>query len=231
VRFLDSTAYVVTFRQTDPLYVVDVSNPTQPVVRGELLLTGYSSYLHPTGDGRLIGIGQDVNAQVRRTGLQLSLFRVGSSGDPTRLSVYQLPGGSSQAEFDPHAFLYWAPTGLLVVPIWDYVTTSGSGGGALPIAPRGSVRATPLQSSGGVAVPPVTPYPLQSVTGVLLLHVSDTALSPIGLITQPSWTNSAPAEQIQRSLIIDGTLWTLGTDALMASDPDTLTQLAYVPLG
>jgi hypothetical protein len=232
VRFLDSTAYVVTFRQTDPLYVVDLSNPTQPAVRGELLLTGYSSYLHPTGDGRLIGVGQDVNAQVRRTGLQLSLFRVSSSGDPTRLSVYQLPGGSSQAEFDPHAFLYWAPTGLLVVPIWDYVASGTSGGGALVVPPPTVGRTAPRPSnSSSVAVPPTAPYPLQSVSGVLLLHVSDTSLNPIGLITQPSWNNPGGLEQIERSLIIDGTLWTLSTGALMASNPETLDQLAYVPIG
>ncbi|HEX6724326.1 MAG TPA: beta-propeller domain-containing protein, partial [Gaiella sp.] len=59
VRFIGDTGYVVTFRQVDPLYVLDLSAPSRPRVRGELKLLGYSAYLHPVGDGLLLGIGQD----------------------------------------------------------------------------------------------------------------------------------------------------------------------------
>jgi uncharacterized secreted protein with C-terminal beta-propeller domain len=117
VRFLDTLAYVVTFKQTDPLYTVDLSDPTRPTVRGELKITGYSSYLHPIDGNRVIGIGQDVNARVQADGTQVSLFDVSNVDNPTRLSVYQIPGAHSNAEYDPHAFLYWPATGLLVVPL------------------------------------------------------------------------------------------------------------------
>ncbi|MEV6929589.1 beta-propeller domain-containing protein [Dactylosporangium sp. NPDC051485] len=117
VRFIGSAGYVVTFRQTDPLYTLDLSNPSAPRVMGELKITGYSAYLHPAGDGRLIGVGQEANAQGRVQGLQVSLFDVHDMASPARLAQFQVPGGSSPAEFDPHAFLFWARSGLLVVPM------------------------------------------------------------------------------------------------------------------
>jgi uncharacterized secreted protein with C-terminal beta-propeller domain len=96
---------------------VDLSNPNRPTVRGELKITGYSSYLHPIDGNRVIGIGQDVNARVQADGTQVSLFDVSRVDNPTRLAVYQIPGSRSDAEYDPHAFLYWPATGLLVVPL------------------------------------------------------------------------------------------------------------------
>ena len=70
VRFIDTVGYVVTFRQTDPLYTIDLSDPTKPRVVGELKITGYSAYLHPIGDGLLMGVGQDATDQGRRLGAQ-----------------------------------------------------------------------------------------------------------------------------------------------------------------
>ena len=55
VRFVDDLAYVVTFQEVDPLHVIDLSNPEQPVLRGELRIPGYSAYLHPIGDDLLLG--------------------------------------------------------------------------------------------------------------------------------------------------------------------------------
>jgi hypothetical protein len=117
VRFFGPTGYVVTFRQTDPLYTVDFSNPAQPRVVGELKISGYSAYLHAVGNGRLIGVGQEATEQGRRLGTQVSLFDTGNLASVRRLAQHQLAGGTSEVEFDPHAFLYWADKGLLVVPI------------------------------------------------------------------------------------------------------------------
>lgn len=115
VRFIGAGAYVVTFRQTDPLYTLDLKDPRRPRLTGELKITGYSAYLHPTADGRLLGVGQDADTSGRTSGLQISLFDV--SGEPRRVGARKLPGTSSRAEFDPHAFLYWPETGLTVVPV------------------------------------------------------------------------------------------------------------------
>ncbi|MFI0356727.1 beta-propeller domain-containing protein [Actinomadura sp. 9N407] len=117
VRFIGPTAYVVTFRQVDPLYVVDLKNPARPRVTGELKIPGYSAYLHPMADGRLLGIGQDADGSGRTRGTQVSLFDV--SAGPRRVDSFQLPGTSATAEFEPHAFLYWPKSGLTVVPVAD----------------------------------------------------------------------------------------------------------------
>ncbi|MFI0409560.1 beta-propeller domain-containing protein [Actinomadura sp. 3N508] len=114
VRFMGPAAYVVTFRQVDPLYVLDLTDPRRPRRTGELKIPGYSAYLHPVGDGRLLGVGQDADKSGRRLGLQVSLFDVKSA--PRRLDAYQLPGANAAAEFEPHAFLYWPANGLTVIP-------------------------------------------------------------------------------------------------------------------
>ncbi|MEX1037965.1 MAG: beta-propeller domain-containing protein [Acidimicrobiia bacterium] len=124
VRFMGDMAYVVTFRQIDPLYTVDLSDPTSPQVVGELKILGYSAYLHPVGDGLLLGIGQDATDTGQVRGTQVSLFDVNDPANPTRLDQITLSEGSnSQVEYDHHAFLYWEPTGLAMVPVqqwfWD----------------------------------------------------------------------------------------------------------------
>ena len=116
VRFVGPTAYVVTFKQVDPLYTVDLADPARPRVLGELEIPGYSAYLHPIGADLLLGIGQDVNDQGRPLGTQLSLFDVSDLRHPTRLAHATLGPGWSEAESDHHAFLFWPTTGLVVVP-------------------------------------------------------------------------------------------------------------------
>lgn len=156
VRFFGNVGYVVTFRQTDPLYTVDLSNPAQPRVVGELKITGYSAYLHAAGEGRLIGVGQEATEQGRQTGTQVSLFDTGNVAAARRVAQHHLPGSSSEVEFDPHAFLYWPDKGLLVVPV------------SSPVAFRDNDMQTPgalvLRLSGdsftelGVISHPVDPY-------------------------------------------------------------------------
>jgi len=118
VRFIGPRGYVVTFRQTDPLYSVDLADPAKPRVTGQLKITGYSAHLQSVGDGRLIGIGQEADTQGRRQGTQVSLFDVSDPAEPRRLAQQVVSRGYSEAEFDPHAILWWPATNLLVVPLW-----------------------------------------------------------------------------------------------------------------
>jgi hypothetical protein len=121
VRFIEDRGYVVTFRQTDPLYSLDLSDPARPRVRGELKIRGYSAYLHPVGEHELLGIGQDATADGVQRGTQLSLFDVSDPAAPALLSKLALGADtSSEAEYDHHAFLWWAPTRLAVLPVTDY---------------------------------------------------------------------------------------------------------------
>jgi hypothetical protein len=140
VRFIGPIGYVVTFRQTDPLYTVDLSNPSQPKVVGELKITGYSAYLHAADSGRLIGVGQEATEQGRRMGTQISLFDTTNLASVNRVAQHQLPGSSSEVEFDPHAFLYWKEKGLVVVPVMSsFQRENGkSGSGALVLRLSGN---------------------------------------------------------------------------------------------
>ena len=120
VRFIGTAGYVVTFRQIDPLYVVDLERPAEPRVRGELKIRGYSAYLHPLGEGLLLGVGQDATERGAQLGTQLSLFDVSDPSRPARLHQAAVADSSSGAEFDHHAFLWWAPRNLAVVPLTVY---------------------------------------------------------------------------------------------------------------
>ncbi|MGW4797162.1 beta-propeller domain-containing protein [Nonomuraea sp. NPDC004297] len=117
VRFVGPIGYCVTFRQVDPLYTLDLRDPAAPKVTGELKITGYSAYLHPGEQGRLIGIGQEASEKGRTLGTQVSLFDVSDPAAPRRLSQFFQKDSGSGAEWDPHAFLYWPKTGLSVLPL------------------------------------------------------------------------------------------------------------------
>jgi uncharacterized secreted protein with C-terminal beta-propeller domain len=115
-RFVGDTGYVVTFRQVDPLYTLDLADPERPRVLGELKIPGYSAYLHPIGDDLILGVGQDATEEGRPTGTQVSVFDVSDLRRPTRLHTEHLGAGWSEAEHDHHAFLHWPRTGLMVIP-------------------------------------------------------------------------------------------------------------------
>jgi hypothetical protein len=132
VRFIGDLGYVVTFRQVDPLYVVDLSDPAHPAVRGELKINGYSAYLHPIGDDLLLGVGLDATSTGRRRGVQLSLFDVADPAHPARLAQQSLGGDESTTpvEYDHHAFLWWPAGHLAVLPVSDYDPTGDPSAGA-----------------------------------------------------------------------------------------------------
>ncbi len=122
VRFLDEIGYVVTFEQVDPLFVVDLGDPTAPTILGELHLTGYSTYLHPFGEDHLIGIGREGTNDGRILGLQLQLFDVADPAHPARTHQELLGLGEtgwswSEAEHDHHAFTFQPARSLLALPV------------------------------------------------------------------------------------------------------------------
>jgi uncharacterized secreted protein with C-terminal beta-propeller domain len=131
VRFVGDVGYVVTFRQVDPLYTIDLANPAAPRVAGELEIPGYSAYLHPIGDGLLLGVGQEVGAGDRPAGTQVSVFDVSDLAHPKRVQHAVFGGGSSDAETDPHAFLWWAPAQTAVLPLSLYDDTAQTFVGAV----------------------------------------------------------------------------------------------------
>jgi hypothetical protein len=156
VRFIGAAGYVVTFRETDPLFTIDLSNPAQPVKRGELHIPGFSSYLHPVGENLLLGVGRAPAGQ-GSTGTQLSLFDVSDLSNPVRLQQRTLAAGSgSAAEYDHHAFLWWPKTALAVLPLQDGGSIGAVGfrvGRDAPIADAGQLsHPGPDSPDGAVAV-------------------------------------------------------------------------------
>ncbi|MFA5136387.1 MAG: beta-propeller domain-containing protein [Patescibacteria group bacterium] len=99
VRFMADRAYVVTFRQTDPFYVIDLSKPNTPELKGELKIPGYSSYLHPLTTDIILGIGKDSDK------VKLSLFDVSNPENPQETDTFIMDEYWSEALDNHHAFL------------------------------------------------------------------------------------------------------------------------------
>ena len=131
VRFAGDKAYLVTFLRTDPLFVVDLSDPAAPAVEGELAIPGFSNYLQAVGDGLLLGIGQEREPGTWNTRLHVSLFDVSNGSSPVQIDRQVLDEtaqwSGSDAQFDSHALLYSAEDGLLVVPVSGGGYDAGTG--------------------------------------------------------------------------------------------------------
>ncbi len=120
-RFVGTQAYIVTFRQVDPLFSIDLSNPAEPEVLGELKIPGFSEYMQPIDENTLLAIGRDADPITGRSeGLQLSLFDVTDRTDPRLVDRFTFEGGRSTyspAEYDHHAFSYFPDYEVLAVPV------------------------------------------------------------------------------------------------------------------
>lgn len=98
-RFVEDKGYIVTFKQIDPFFVLDLSNPKNPQLKGELKIPGYSSYLHPIAKNVILGIGKENNM------VKLSLFDVSDASNPIEMAKYNLDEYYTEIENNPRAFL------------------------------------------------------------------------------------------------------------------------------
>ena len=124
-RFIEDRLYLVTFKQIDPLFVIDLSSPRNPEVIGKLKIPGYSTYLHPYDENHIIGIGVDTDNEQGRTlqaGLKLALFDVSDVDNVKEISKYTIGGrgSSSDALYEHKAFLFDKEKNLLVLPATVY---------------------------------------------------------------------------------------------------------------
>ena len=147
VRYFGALATVVTFRQTDPLYVVDLSDPRDPELLGELKVPGFSTYLHPVGDDRLLAVGQDATSTGRVTGLQVSLFDLSDRARPVQLDRMSLGRSTTPASQDSRAFGYDPDRRLALIPL-SADSDTGSGQEALGIR---VTQAGTLEEAGRLA--------------------------------------------------------------------------------
>lgn len=120
MRWFDDLAIMVTFRQVDPLYAIDLTDPDDPDLMGELKIPGFSSYLHPLGEHRLLGVGEGPTDR-GGWGAQAGLFNVTDLTDPRQLDVLSYGGRSRALVADDPRQLTWLPdrrTVLTVIETW-----------------------------------------------------------------------------------------------------------------
>ncbi|MCD6481190.1 MAG: beta-propeller domain-containing protein [Thermoplasmata archaeon] len=128
-RFMGEKAYLVTFRETDPFFTINLSNPYVPEVAGELKIPGYSDYLHPYDENHIIGIGKEtVEAGENKNfawyqGLKIALFNVSEFKNPIEMDKVVIGdrGTDSNSLHDHHAFLFSKEKELLAIPVSLYL--------------------------------------------------------------------------------------------------------------
>jgi hypothetical protein len=214
VRFIGDLGYVVTFRQTDPLYTIDLSDPAKPEVAGELKILGYSAYLHPAGPGRLLGVGQDAGEDGRVTGMQLSLFDVSDPANPKRLDAVSVGDAWTDVEGDHHAFTF--ADGLALAPFqrwWQLDPTSPTSDSAFDTG----VLAVRLGGAGAQELQPAK----------LLRPIAD------GPVRQPMNEQLSLADQKvmnaspQRTFVRDGVVYTVTDAGIATHDAASMNRLGF----
>ncbi len=124
-RFIGDRLYMVTFKRIDPLFVIDLSNPKNPEVLGQLKIPGFSDYLHPYDENHIIGIGKETDSNewggVSVKGVKLALFDVSDVKNPKQIDKYEIgeAGTDSEALRDHKAFLFDKKKNLLVIPVTE----------------------------------------------------------------------------------------------------------------
>lgn len=193
-RFIGKRGFLVTFEQVDPLFTLDLSDPEKPFVKGELKVPGYSEYIHPVDEDKLITIGRDVAETEGRLvpkGVQLSLFDISDFGKPVLLHKELIGGQStySEASYNHKAFNYWAEKNLL----------------SIPVRTRGS-QDFPSVSEGfnGLYI-----YKVTAQSGFELKGKIETGIDPSNLYQD--WT---------RGIFIPGRVFAVRPQALFSADTD-----------
>lgn len=228
-RFIGDKAYLVTFRQVDPFFVIDLSNPASPKVAGELKIPGYSSYLHPFDENYVIGLGKE-NSTVK-----LSLFDVSDVNNPTEIAKYVIDGDytDSSALYEPKAFLFDKAKELLVIPVsvTEYgvidsgirTDSSDTPKRAEPAVPDGKESYSASQGSywQGAYVFKLTASGGFEYRGGIT-HITNTDPNNI--------YNYDYNLQVERALYIDNTLYTISNNQIKLNNLTNLAELAIVSL-
>jgi uncharacterized secreted protein with C-terminal beta-propeller domain len=221
-RFIGSRAYLVTFKKVDPLFVIDLSAPTEPRLLGKLKIPGYSDYLHPYDEAHLIGIGKDAIPSETGDfswyqGVKLSLFDVSDVASPREVASFKIGdrGTESEALSDHKAFLFSKAKSLLVVPI------------TLAELDRSKYASTEQFQYGEFTFQGAYVFRLTAESGFELRgrisHANESDLLKAGEYF-PSCT------RVRRSAYIGDTLYTVSDSQLLASDLSSLVESGRVGL-
>ena len=216
VRFSGSMGFIVTFKKTDPLFVLDLSVPASPAIRGELKIPGFSTYMHMLDETHVLSIGYDADDQGSFAWFQGILLQVFDVGDPenpvlSHREVIGTRGSTSEAATNHLAFTYFRPRGLLAIPIT--ICEGGSGGGY-----------GQTMSFSGLRV-----YRVGTETGFELLGgVPHAAPSPTFSCSN-WWTRSNSV--VKRSIFMEDYVYSVALDGIDISHVNDLENpVARVPL-
>ncbi len=227
-RFMGPRAYMVTFKKVDPLFVIDVSNPTNPRVLGKLKIPGYSDYLHPIDETHLIGLGKDtIDASSELVqgrgldfawyqGIKMAIFDVSDVENPIELHKIVIGdrGTESPALHDHKAFLYDKEKDLLVLPV--------------TLSEISESQKVPLGQNQGFPS-----YGVPVFQGALVYKVTlENGFEERGRVTHVSNEDELNSgyyydyqSQVMRSMFIEDVLFTLSNKMIRASDLTSLNTL------
>ncbi len=201
-RFMGDRLYLVTYKQVDPFFVIDLSVPKKPKVLGSLKLPGFSRYLHPYDKNHIIGLGSETTSSGRTQGLKISLFDVSDVQHPVEVAKFVTNEryASSTAFYEHHAFLFSKEKELLVIPAFnrDY-------------------------RYDGVDE--------QSYNGAFVFHINESDITLRGLIDHSSASNTQYwGPVVERSLYIDNMLYTKSPSLLRINALDDLHAVKNISL-
>ncbi|MFH1100434.1 MAG: beta-propeller domain-containing protein [Methanobacteriota archaeon] len=199
-RFIGDTCYLVTFRQTDPFFVIDLSDPTNPTILGELKIPGFSTYLHPYDVTHVIGIGRDSR------NVKISLYDVTDMNNPVELANYTIVNPdennwwwtNSVALYEHKAFLFDKEKNLLVIPAGNYS--------------KESAYVFSISLENGLSLKGIITHDLEVQQ------------------QEPTYYWYDSGNTIQRSLYIGNILYTISENQVKMNDLDTLTEINSVAL-
>ncbi|MEK6896796.1 MAG: beta-propeller domain-containing protein [Nanoarchaeota archaeon] len=235
-RFIGDRAYLVTFKQIDPLFVIDLSEPSSPKVLGELKIPGYSTYLHPFDENTIIGIGQDSAGEIDEggfmaaipAGLKIGLFDVSDPSNPREIDHFIVGdrGSSSDALYDHKAFTFDAENGRLILPV--------------------SVQERALSKAQGYPEEQFWYPTTTTFQGAYVLKLSrENGIELQGRVTHLTASEQSEMEKaktsiahyyppyeasIQRSLYIGNTLYTVSQRTLQSNDLTSLNIISSIEL-
>ena len=226
-RFVEDRAYIVTFENMDPLWTIDLSDPTNPTIMGELKIPGVSTYIHPISDNTLLTIGMgpadlETGEGLDWSNVRLSLFDVSDFTNPletTTLTISPVEDennpcwswSSSEATYEHKAFQYWAPKSMLAVPMNTY--TSGY---------------YDYEASAYVECN------REWVSKLMITNVTETSLTAYGEVdhsefydSEQYWWNSY---NIRRSIFMGDYIYAISANGITATNLTTMENSASIPL-
>jgi uncharacterized secreted protein with C-terminal beta-propeller domain len=228
-RFDGDRAYIVTFEQIDPLWVIDVADPTQPVILGELKVPGVSTYIHPLSRDHLLTIGlapaNEDGTGLDWSGTQLSLFDVSDPTQPgqdaalrispvSRDRAHEWSWSWSEATYESKAFQYWGPKNMLAVPLSTY-------------------RSVDWYENGRYY------WSYQYISKLVLVEVNQTAgtLDVYGEVNHSSLYDSQDGENrwwddrnIRRSIFMGDFVYAISAAGITATNLTTMTETARLAI-